>query len=181
MLNRIGSFILVALMLLCSVVTIFAADMLPAHTPLAAPNTLGTFLQQSIFPIITALFMGIVSIFLDRLGKKYKVEALTKQNNIIEQLAYQGITKAEEIAAVYAGSKAAFSGQDKLSVAVQHILSVMPKVSEDQAESIVHALLAQIPGLGASGDTAIERYPSPLAGTIETPAAGESPLPVSPL
>ena len=172
MLNRIGSFILVLCLLLCSAATIFATELLPAHAAIAAPNALSTFLQLSIFPIITALFMGIVSIFLDRLGKKYKVEALTQQNNIIEQLAYQGITKAEELAAKYAESGGAFSGQDKLSIAIQHILTFMPKVSEEQANSVVHALLAQIPGLGASGDKAIERYPM-LSSSIAVPAAGE--------
>ncbi|GFO67899.1 hypothetical protein GMLC_14780 [Geomonas limicola] len=153
---------------------LFAADLLPAHAPAAVSsgNVFTTFLQQSVFPIITALFMGAVSIFLNRLGQKYKVEALTQKNNIVEQLAYQGITKAEELAAKYAGSRAVLSGQDKLSVAVNHILSVMPSVTREQAESMVHALLAQIPGLGASGDTAIERYPMPTAA-LAIPAVPE--------
>lgn len=150
-----------------------AVDTVPAHVSQDAVNPLVAFLQQSIFPLITAFFMGIVTLFLNRLGKKYGIEALTQQNNLLEKVAFQGITKAEELAAIYVGSKAALTGQDKLSIAVKHILSVMPKVSQAQAESITHAILAQIPGVGASGDTAIERYP------MMVPAVPEEAAPIA--
>ena len=143
-----------------------AADPLPAHVVGGTLDVVGPFLQQIVFPVVSALFLALLSIFLNRIGQKYKIEALTKQNSAIEQLAYQGITKAEELAAKYVGSKMQFTGDDKLSVAVSHILQFMPTVTEDQAKSMVHSLLAQIPGLGASGDTAVERFPTPTAGIL---------------
>ena len=151
----------------------FALDTIPAHAAVTQPNVVTDFLQQSVFPIVTALFMGVVSIFLNRLGQKYKVDALTQQNNIVEQLAFQGITKAEEVAAKYTDTKLALSGSDKLSIAVSHILSYMPKVSDDQAKSMVHSVLAQIPGLGASGDTVVSKGPSFTLGALAdaSPAA----------
>lgn len=154
----------------------FAAEMLPAHAlPVAAVDSpVALFLQQTVFPIVTAFFMGIVSLFLTKLGAKYGIESLGQKNNLLERLAYQGITKAEELAAQYAGSRMALTGKDKLSIAVKHILGVMPKVTEEQAASMVHALLAQTPGVGALKDTAIERYPILSLAAPSVPA--ETPL-----
>jgi hypothetical protein len=157
----------VVALVVCACSPVFALDTLPAHAATAAaPDALVGFLQASVFPVVTALFMGLLSVFLNRIGQKYKVDALTQKNNIVEQLAYQGITKAEEMAAQYAGSKGALSGDNKLSIAVSHILTFMPTVTQAQAESMVHALLAQIPGVGASGDTAITKEaPSGILGS----------------
>ena len=153
---------------------VFALDTIPAHaTPESAP-VIGTFLQQTLFPVVTALLMGVVSLFLTKLGAKYGIESLSQKNSVLERLAYQGITKAEELAAQYAGSKMGLTGQDKLAVAVRYILSAMPKVSEEQAASMVHALLAQTPGVGATKDTAIERYPVLSVAGPSVPA--ETPL-----
>jgi hypothetical protein len=161
---------------------VFAADLLPAPTAAAAPDSLTTFLRQSVFPVIGALFMGILTLFLTRIGQKYKIDALTQRNNIVEQLAYQGITKAEELAAQFVGSKALLSGGDKLSIAVSHILAFMPSVTKDQAESMVHALLAQIPGTGASGNMSIAS-PGLTLGSLAFAgglgAAEATPLPVA--
>jgi hypothetical protein len=137
-----------------------AAD--PVASP--APLALAIFLKESIFPILAAFLLGVVTLVLNYVGQKYKVEALTQKNNLLEQIAYQGITLAEEWAAKQVADRATITGSDKLDVAVNHVLTLMPKVSEAQAEDIVHSLLARIPGLGATQTAAY-----PLATPVAAP------------
>ncbi len=131
----------------------FAADV-PAFVDTGGGAALSAFLQGTVSPVITALFMGLVALFLRKLGEKYHIDTLTQKNNILERLALQGITLAEEKAAQLAGSRAALTGNQKLDVAVSHVLTFMPKISPNQAEALVESLLAQISGVGATKDTA---------------------------
>lgn len=143
-----------------------AADLLPAQ--LVPEAGLGTLLQQTVFPVIGAVLMGLASLALQWLGKKYKLEALNAENGFLMKLAHQGITLAEERAAQVIDTKLALNGQNKLAIATGHILSVMPKISEARAQAIVESLLAQIPGVGATADQAYVPGASQL-GIIEAP------------
>jgi hypothetical protein len=137
---------------------VWAADMVPAHAPAVADSTPAdfvAFLNQSVFPVLSALLMGVVTPLIYRLGAKSKIDVLTKKGNFLEKIAFQGISLAEERAAQMVGSRTTLTGSDKLDIAVSHVLSVMPSVTDAQATSMVHALLAQIPGLGATGDTVV--------------------------
>ena len=145
---------------------VFAADPAPAATN-PAPAALAAFLRDSVFPVIGAFLMGVVSIFLNRLGTKFKIEALTQRDNFLERLAHQGIALAEEKAAQYIGSRGSLTGRDKLDIAVAHVLAYVPKVGEAQARHIVESLLARIPGVGAT--KALVVLPpgqAPHAGTL---------------
>jgi len=42
----------------------------------------------------------------------------------------------------------------KLRIAVDHVLSAMPKVSKEQADSIIHSMLARMNDIGATGNLA---------------------------
>ena len=178
-------FVFALLFCLCLAGLALAVDTLPAHDAVpaipTAPAALAVFLQQTISPLLTALLMGFIAKFLNSLGAKYKIDTLLQKDNFLEKLAFQGITLAEERAAQYAGSKLALTGSQKLDIAVSHILSAMPKVPDSQARSVVQALLAQTPGVGATGDTAISR--DSLAGILgsSTPLNPiEVPLPAAP-
>lgn len=148
---------------------VLAADTTAPAVP-TAPQALAGFLNGVVFPLVTALFMGFLTVFLNRLGTKYKLESLTQRGNLVEQFAYQGITLAEEKASQLLGSKSALTGSDKLDIAIAHVLSMVPGISRDQADQVIHAILAQIPGIGATGDTAV---PTPSsASLIGTPVIG---------
>lgn len=136
-----------------------------------APAALATFLQGTVFPIIGSLLLGVLSIFLTRLGNKYKIESLTQRNNLIERAAFQGITLAEEKAAQFIGSQQQLTGSHKLDLAIDYILSVVPSVTPERAQAITESLLAQIPGLGATKDTAISI--GPLVATEPVAAAAQ--------
>lgn len=129
----------------------------PAVSP--APAALAAFLRDSVFPLISAALLGLLAIPLHWLGNKFKIDYLLQKDNAIERLAFQGISLAEEMAAKLVGSKSALTGNEKLDIAVSHILAAMPKVSKEQAERIVEALLAQIPGVGATKEAVVVRDP----------------------
>jgi len=148
----------VLILTLCAVAAL-AADLAPPH---AAPETvagLGTLLQQTVFPVIGAFLLGLISLALKWVGRKFKLESLVQENNILMDLAHQGITLAEERSAQLMDSRVPLTGQNKLAIAIGHVLSVMPKVSEERARNIVESMLAQIPGAGATGKTIYPRQP----------------------
>ena len=150
----------------------YGADaVVPVVVDTGVGSAVAAFLQATVFPVLTALFMGIVAVFLKKLGEKFGIDALTQKNNILERLAMQGITLAEERAAQLVGSRAALTGNQKLDVAVGHILNFMPKVSPDQAAALVESLLAQISGVGATKDTAFAPGASLPSADIISPLA----------
>ena len=123
-------------------------------------NSLSAMLQATNFPVLSAFLMGVVTIFLTKLGNKFGVDALTQKNNILERLAFQGVTLAEEKAAQYVGSKSALTGNQKIDIAIGHILSFAPKISPTQAQSLVESTLARIGGAGATGSTVYSLSPA---------------------
>lgn len=150
----------------------FAADMIPAHAPAvdaSAPAALADVLRQSVFPILGALLMGILTPLINRLGVKFKIDALTQQNNLLERAALQGISYAEERAAQLVGSKLSLTNSNKLDIAISHVLSVMPRVTHEQADTMVHSLLAQIPGMGATGSAVVASPGTVLASGPSAP------------
>jgi hypothetical protein len=150
----------------------YAADPVAPAAASPAPAALAAFLRDSVFPIVGTALMGFLSVFLARLGAKYKIDALTQKNNFVEQIAFQGITLAEEKAAQLVGSKSALTGSDKMDIAIAHVITNMPKFSPAQAESIVNGLLARIPGVGATGAAALALpAPAPAAVPAVEPAA----------
>ena len=161
MLNFIRMLWVVVAMVLVMAVTAFGATTIGQVAP---PDNVGVaaltaFLQGTVFPVITALFMGLVAVCLRKLGEKFHIDALSQQNNILERLALQGITLAEERAAQLVGSKSALTGNQKLDVAVSHVLTFMPKISPTQAGALVESMLAQISGVGATKDAAFAPGP----------------------
>lgn len=168
--RKIVTTLLMIVTLLLIAVAAMAVDAPAAIVP--APTNFSLLMSQTLLPALAALALGILTRFLNQLGAKYKIESLTQTDGFLQSLAAQGIAKAEELAATYVNSKAALSGTDKLSIAVNYIIGVMPKVTPEQATSLVHAMLAKIPGVGATGDTAVvvATGPSLIAGTaILTP------------
>jgi hypothetical protein len=145
---------LCAFLLVALTVPALAADLIPTHLSPPPPAGLGTLLLQTVFPVVSAFLLGLTSLVLKWVARKYKLDALAKEDSFLMNLAHQGITLAEERAAQLLDSKVPLTGQNKLAIATGHILSVMPKVSETRAQALVESVLAQIPGVGATGSKA---------------------------
>ena len=141
--------ILMAFILLVGLVAVaFAADPTPQQT-------VASTLQQTVFPVIGSFFLGLVSLIVTKIVQKFKIDALTQQNNFLIQIAAQGVAYAEEKAASIIGSKAQLTGSQKLDIAIAYICKSLPKVSQEEAERAAMAALAMIPGVGATGAAAV--------------------------
>lgn len=133
----------------------FGAD--SAVTINGAPfgDALSELLKTTILPILGALVLGFVSWAAKYVGVKFKIDALTKENNFVTNLAAQGVAFAEEKAANYAKQAQPLSNNDKLNAAIAYVMQMAPKVSPEQAQSLVTSALAMLPGVGATGNAAV--------------------------
>ena len=141
------------------VMVLLAVMVLPAFADIgqtAGDNVVSIF-QQTVFPVLTAFFLGLVSIVVSKLAKKYNAEALVANNDLIQQVATRGIGLAEEMAAkaIKSGVDKRISGNDKLAIAVEHLKEMVPTITREQAVNIVEGTLAQISGAGATGEKAV--------------------------
>lgn len=183
--RRIFSFLALFLSIVAMASIAFAADTVASVATTGGtttPQEFAAFLKATLFPVIGSMFLGILGVFVNRFGAKFKIEALTQKDNFLTQLAYQGVTMAEEKAAQLVGSKASLTGNQKLDLAVSHILSIMPTLSPERARAIVEATLAQIPGIGATGDQAfsispiLSAFTAPMSATSLSGVSGQPPI-----
>lgn len=116
-----------------------------------------SILQQTFFPVITAFLIGVATIAINKIAKKFGAEATLANNALIERAVVQGIGLAEEIAAKAIKNKvdAKINGNDKLAIAVGHVKEMVPTITHEHAVSIIEGTLARIRGVGATGDKTI--------------------------
>jgi hypothetical protein len=175
--TRIASFVV---LIVLAAIGIACAAEVAATVPVttAAPAALATFLKDTVFPVIGSLLMGFLAVLIKKIADKFHIDALAQKDNFLTQLAFQGITMAEEKAAQLVGSRAALTGNEKMDAAIAHILSVMPKISPERARVAVEATLAQIPGIGATGAQSFQLGSifTALAATPQQEAPAPAPL-----
>ncbi len=141
-------------LLIWFIIPAFAADLSPSVS--VPEGTWAGIIIQYVIPPIAALFLGLLTIAIRWFGIKFKIDALTQENNYLESLAHQGIALAQERAAQYvAADKNLLTGQNKLAIATGHILAAMPQITPQRAQSIIESVLARTPGLGATGDQVV--------------------------
>lgn len=147
--KKFFSFTMLLVLTLCATCA-FAADQVTN-----APQALSAFLNNTVFPLIASLFLGFLTIMLKKLGDKYHIDYLSKKDNLLMKAAEQGVAFAQEQAARLVGSKSQLTGSQKFDAAVSYILQAMPKVSKEEAEAKATAILAMIPGVGATGEKVV--------------------------
>lgn len=139
---------LLLLLLTCS--TAFAADA-------TAGDVLTGFLNSTVYPVVGAFLLGLVSLLLNKLRKKYNLEISAGMQEQLEAVAKRGIAFAQEKAdATIKANLTRFTGSDKLNAAITFIMDNSPGVTEQQAHDLVHSVLGMTSGVGASGETAVK-------------------------
>lgn len=142
-------------LLICLILPAFAADLPPASIPLE--GSWASVLIQYVIPPVAAIMLGLLSLAIRWFGKKFKIDALTQENNYLESIAHQGIALAQERAAQYiAADRNTLTGANKLSIATGHVLSVMPQLTPERVQSVIESILARTPGLGATGNEVVQ-------------------------
>ena len=157
---------------------VFAADTAPAAVPWG--DVLSTFLTNSVLPIFGALVMGFASWAATKIGTKYHIDCLLGNNTFVTQIASQGVAFAEEKAANFAKTASPISSNDKLNAAIAYVMQMAPKVTPEQAQSLVTSALAMLPGVGATGDAAVGVI-TPVVPATPAPLAVTDPLAVAPV
>lgn len=150
--------VLVVLMALASVA--FAVDAVtPAPAPIT-PSVVGaaveTFMGNVIFPVLAAFLMGLVGLMLTKISAKFKIDALIKNQELIEKFAFQGITYAEELASkAIAGKVTKITGKEKLDLAIANVIKNVPAISPEGAKVAVESMLSRVADVGADKKTAL--------------------------
>ncbi len=133
---------------------LFAADA-PA-TQKTFADALVVIINGTLLPLAIALITAMGSLLLLKLKQKYGIEISAETQAVIAQQAESIVQTVAEKAAAYAkehvGGKMA--GHEQLESAVIALMSRVPSLTREQADEQVHAALARIPGLGATGDAA---------------------------
>ena len=148
--------ILLALFITLALVALLVAPAMADGETTTIGVTLVALLTETVAPIIGALLAGLASLLLWKLQKKFGFEASEALNQTVRNAAFDGVAFAAE----YAASKAKLDGRkltgnDKLDIAIAHMLKAVPQLDRDQATAAVHAVLPKLKGEGATGESTI--------------------------
>jgi hypothetical protein len=138
---------------------VFLMTYLFLATAAAAAETEGVsgFLVNFIVPLGAALLVGLVNWAVYAVARKYNLDIVLRNQDVIERAALKGISLAEEYAAQALKQKnIRLSGNDKLNMAIDQVLSAAPKLSREEASEWVNAVLARVKGVGATGEKVVQ-------------------------
>lgn len=113
-------------------------------------------ISNTLIPIIVALIGSLISLVLMKLKKKLNIQVAAETEALIQNQAENAV----QLVAEKAAAKLKFSGikltkNESLDFAIAALISKTPKLTREQAEQYVHAALARIPGIGATGDSSL--------------------------
>lgn len=158
-------FIIAMVLVIMAPLVALAVDAAPVANPVG--ESLAGLLQAVVWPVLGAFLTAMLGIVLDKVRQKTGLQISTERQAQLEGLALQGIHMAEEKAAALVKEKATkLTGQNKLDMAISHVIAMVPTVSEAQADALVHAALGSAWGVGASTTPG-----GIIAGTVSTAAA----------
>lgn len=133
---------------------VFAADS-AVQNPVG--GAVSGVLTGVVFPVLSALLMGLVGVVLNKIRQKFNLQISQQAQDNLEMLAQKGIAFAEEKAAAWAKEGVTkLTGREKLDTAIAYMMNAAPKVTHEQAENLVHAVLGRVYGAGATGENAVK-------------------------
>jgi hypothetical protein len=150
--------ILALLMVLMTIGIVFAADVATQVQDVVNPfgEAVRSAVNGFIIPISTALIMSLVSLLLVYLQKKTGITLSSDKQKFINDQAEVAVQMvAEKAATLMKYETIKMSSNDKLNAGAAFLVSMVPKLTPAQAQNYVHAALARIPGVGATGDNAL--------------------------
>jgi len=101
-----------------------------------------------------ALLVGALITLVGKLLQRMGIALDVERQQQVESMARQAVAKIEEIAANQAKARVRdWTGGEKLSAAVADVVAKLPRVSHEEAVSIVQAVLPSM-GIGAAAGAA---------------------------
>ena len=117
-----------------------------------------TLLTNILLPILLSIVSALVSIVLLKLKKKYNLDIDAATEKKINDAAENAIHMVEEKAAskIMDTCTKSLSNDDKLNMAIAKLVQKVPAITREKADAYVHAALARMSGVGATGDKVIK-------------------------
>jgi len=153
-------------MIIMAVLMLLAACFVPScalavdEAAAAQASPLGAAIKgvvsDTVIPLLVSFIGILISIVLIKLKNKFNVQLSTETEAWINKQAENAVQLvAEKAAAKVKWDNVAIGSSDKLNMAIASLVTKVPKLTEDQADGYIHAALARIPGLGATGDASL--------------------------
>lgn len=110
-------------------------------------------LQPVLISVITAVISAVGGYIVYWLRKKTGIEVSRAFEESVQRAARQAVLAVEERAmAELAAGAAKWAGSTKLGAAIDMVVRQVPGITQEQADTAIHAVIADIPGLGKSGN-----------------------------
>lgn len=146
------------LVMMLALVVILVAPLLALaqEVPLSDAELVTQFVSNVLFPFLTVLLVIGAGWVILWLKKTTGIQISITTEEMLLGFAKQGVAYAEELAArKLKESGIKLPGPEILQVAMRALMEKAPKITEAQAERLVHTALGMISGAGASGDRAV--------------------------
>jgi hypothetical protein len=105
---------------------------------------------QPLLVSLVTIAIGIVTTYAAKwLKTKTGIELSQAATEEMQNAATTAVLAAEEKGCAAATK---WAGAQKLNFAVELLMKMVPKITPEQADNLVHSAIAKIPALGASGD-----------------------------
>ncbi|HSW64298.1 MAG TPA: hypothetical protein VLH56_13470 [Dissulfurispiraceae bacterium] len=130
------------------------ADVSAPGTPLS--EALSGVMLNTVLPVAVSLIGGLVALVLAKLRQKLNIQIAKESDAWIQQQAEAAVQMvAEKAAARLKYNTMIMTKNQKLDMALAALLAKVPAISKEQADSYIHAALARIAGVGATGDKSL--------------------------
>lgn len=150
-------FVMVLFSLACFMLSVsIAADAVPAAQGTTLGAAVKDVVEGAVLPLIVSLVGILVSIVLVKLKNKFNIQLSAETEAWINKQAENAVQLvAEKAAAKIKYENIKLSGNEKLDMAIASLITKVPKITREQADSYIHAALARIPGIGATGEASL--------------------------
>lgn len=113
-------------------------------------------LNNTVIPLVISLVGALVSLALLKLKNKFNIELKAVTEEWIQKQAERAVQMvAEKAAASEKVSGLKVGSNDKLNTAIAWLITKVPALTQDQADAYIHAAIARIPGVGATGEQSL--------------------------
>jgi len=119
-------------------------------------SALKALLNDTVIPLVISLVGALVSLALLKLKNKFNIELKAETEAWIQRQAESAVQMvAEKAAASEKISGLKVGSNDKLNTAIAWLITKVPALTQDQADAYIHAAIARIPGVGATGEQSL--------------------------
>lgn len=120
-------------------------------------EALGSFVEETVFPILGAAVMALLAIGLRKLAQKWNSDLLRNNEQALMAAAFKGVAFAEEWGAKRVKAKLAekTTGNEKMDEAIKVVLESVPGVTPAQAKKAIESIIGSTVGVGATGNDTV--------------------------